>query len=84
MTRIVQSFSVPDGTIAHAKLKQWKEEGANISAIIQMLIEDNGQLVDHYNALKRKLRRVADQTRKYPHAVNKDFWELELSWWCDE
>ena len=39
MTRIVQSFSVPDGSAAHLRLNEWKRDGANISAMIQMLIE---------------------------------------------
>ena len=39
MTRIIQSISVPDGSIAHQRLKQWREEGANVSANIQMLLE---------------------------------------------
>jgi YrbI family 3-deoxy-D-manno-octulosonate 8-phosphate phosphatase len=39
VTRIIQSFSVPDGSPAHLSLKRWKAEGANISARLQMLIE---------------------------------------------
>jgi len=39
MTRIIQSFSVPDGSTAHHRLSEWKKEGANISANIQMLLE---------------------------------------------
>tara|TARA_B100001250_G_C19797352_1_gene789406 strand:+ start:1301 stop:2023 length:723 start_codon:yes stop_codon:yes gene_type:complete len=39
VTRVVQSFSVPDGSEAHGTLKAWKSEGANISSKIQMLIE---------------------------------------------
>lgn len=41
MPRVVQSFSVPDGSLAHHRLKAWKAEGANISARLQMLIEDS-------------------------------------------
>ncbi len=39
VTRVVQSFSVPDGSEAHEALKAWKSEGKNISSKIQMLIE---------------------------------------------
>lgn len=43
MTRVVQSFSVPDGSIAHAILKEWKLEGINVSTRIQMIIEESLQ-----------------------------------------
>jgi 3-deoxy-D-manno-octulosonate 8-phosphate phosphatase (KDO 8-P phosphatase) len=39
MGRIIQSFSLPEGSPAHARLKAWKSEGANISARLQMLLE---------------------------------------------
>jgi len=43
MTRVVQSFSVPDGSVAHAILKEWKLEGINVSTRIQMIIEESLQ-----------------------------------------
>ena len=43
MTRVVQSFSVPDESEAHDVLKAWKSEGANISSKIQMLIEGGSE-----------------------------------------
>jgi len=46
MTRIVQSFSVPDGSSAHHLLNEWKSEGTNISANLQMLIEGNSAFID--------------------------------------
>lgn len=82
MTRIIQSFSVPDGSIAHAKLKQWKEEGANISAIIQMLIEQSGADMDHLEALKRKVRDLANLTNN--RRMTKDEWDTHFMMWVEE
>ena len=79
MTRIIQSFSVPDGSIAHAKLKQWKEEGSNISAIIQMLIEQDGVDIDHLEALKRKVRDLSRLTNN--RQMTKDEWETHFMMW---
>ena len=83
MTRIIQSFSVPDGSIAHAKLNQWKGDGVNISAIIQMLIEAEGGQVEHIEALKNKIRRLKDMTRfgASGTAITKEQWELEFGMW---
>ena len=82
MTRIIQSFSVPDGSIAHAKLKQWKEEGSNISAIIQMLIEQSGADMDHLEALKRKVRDLAQLTNN--RTMTKDEWDTHFMMWVEE
>ena len=82
MTRIIQSFSVPDGSIAHAKLKQWKEEGCNISAIIQMLIEQSGADMDHLEALKRKVRDLARLTNN--RQLTKDEWDTHFMMWVEE
>ncbi len=46
MTRIVQSFSVPDGSSAHHLLNEWKSEGFNISAKIQKLIEGDSAFIN--------------------------------------
>ena len=79
MTRIIQSFSVPDGSVAHAKLKQWKEDGANISAIIQMLIEQDGADVDHLQALQKKIRHLAELTNN--RMKTREEWELNFMMW---
>ena len=47
MTRVVQSFSIPDGSKAHQILIDWKSEGHNISANLQLLIEGNSDLSNH-------------------------------------
>ena len=70
MTRIIQSFSIPDGSTAHHRLSEWKREGANISAIIQMLLE-SGQITDQETRLgdnwprdwKRPTETVAEKMR---------------------
>ena len=82
MTRVIQSFSVPDGSIAHAKLKQWKEEGSNISAIIQMLIEQSGADMDHLEALKRKVRDLSRLTNN--RQMTKDEWDTHFMMWVEE
>lgn len=43
MPRVVQSFSLPDGSEAHELLKEWNSQGINISTRIQMLIEGNSK-----------------------------------------
>ena len=79
MTRIIQSFSVPDGSVAHAKLKQWKEDGANISAVIQMLIEQDGADMDHLERLKKKIRKIKDLTNH--RQMTKEEWDREFMMW---
>lgn len=77
MTRIVQSFSVPDGSVAHAKLKQWKQDGSNISSIIQMLLEvDELTHVTHVRSLRKKILRLKELT--------KDGKRFTLEQWHDE
>ena len=81
MTRVVQSFSVPDGSVAHAKLKQWKEEGSNVSTIIQMLIEgENTQA--HLKAMQNKIRRLRDLT-KDGKRMSKEEWEQIFWAWIE-
>lgn len=77
MTRVIQSFSVPDGSVAHAKLKQWKENNANISAIIQMLIEEE-QTEAQVQALKKKIMHLKQLT-KDGKRMNKQQWD-EIFW----
>lgn len=81
MTRIVQSFSVPDGSVAHAKLKEWKAQGSNVSTIIQMLIEEENTQA-HLDAMKKKIMRLRDLT-KNGSRMTKDQWENEFWMWLD-
>ena len=79
MTRIVQSFSVPDGSVAHAKLKQWKQDGSNISSIIQMLLEvDEMTHVTHVRSLRKKILRLKELT-KDGRRFTLEEWEDEFS-----
>ena len=79
MTRIIQSFSVPDGSVAHAKLKQWKDEGVNISAVVQMLIEQDGADMDHLERLKNKIRKLKDLTNH--RKMTEEEWSREFMMW---
>ena len=79
MTRIIQSFSVPDGSVAHAKLKQWKEEGANISAIIQMMIEGE----DHTAVIRArdlKILKLKDLTNDGKRLTKQQHDEIFFAW----
>ena len=79
MTRIIQSFSVPDGSVAHAKLKQWKEEGANISAIIQMMIEGE----DHTAVIRArdlKILKLKDLTNDGKRLTKKEHDDIFFAW----
>lgn len=81
MTRVVQSFSVPDGSVAHAKLKEWKEQGSNVSTIIQMLIEEENTQA-HLDAMKKKIMRLRDLT-KNGSRMTKQQWEHEFWMWLE-
>ena len=79
MTRIIQSFSVPDGSVAHAKLKQWKEDGANISAVIQMLIEGE----DHtaiIRARAKKILKLRDMTNDGKRLTKQEHDDIFFAW----
>lgn len=81
MTRVVQSFSVPDGSIAHAKLKEWKAQGSNVSTIIQLLIEEENTQA-HLDAMKKKIIRLRDITKNGAR-MNKQEWEHEFWMWIE-
>jgi hypothetical protein len=84
MTRIIQSFSVPDGSVAHAKLKEWKDNGVNISAVIQMLLEEDGGKVDHIENLKQKIRRLKELTKNTGSRstpMTQEQWDIEFGMW---
>ena len=59
--RVVYSFSVPDMSVAHFQLKQWKAQGVVISQHLQKLIEGDGSKVLELEA------RVEAQTFKLKH-----------------
>ncbi len=82
MTRIIQSFSVPDGSIAHARMKAWKESGVNISAIIQALIEEDGAVFTHLEALKTKIRHLRDLTMN--RQMTRDEWDEAFMMWQEK
>ena len=67
--------------MAHAKLKEWKEDGANISAIIQLLIEEENTQA-HLNAMKKKIMRLRDLT-KNGSRMTKEEWENEFWAWVE-
>ena len=67
MSRIIQSISVPEDSIAHQRLKQWREEGANISANIQMLLEGDNPVPEDTSwptEWKRPTAEVIEKIRK--------------------
>ena len=79
MGRIVYTFSVAEHSVADSKLKQWREEEVNISAMICMLIEDESTLVDHNNSLKKKILRLKDLTNH--RRMTEDEWQQEFMMW---
>ena len=79
MGRIVYTFSVPEHSVADSKLKQWRDENVNISAMICMLIEDESTLVDHNNSLKKKILRLKELTNNRRMAIEE--WEKEFMMW---
>ena len=65
--------------MADAKLKQWKDEGVNISAVVQMLIEQDGADMDHLERLKSKIRKLKDLTNH--RTMTREEWEREFMLW---
>ena len=62
MGRVIYTISVPEHSIADSKLKAWREENINVSAIVCMLIEDSESIVMHNNALQQKILRLKELT----------------------
>jgi hypothetical protein len=79
MGRIIYTISVPEHSIADAKLKLWKENGTNISASVCMLIERGGVEVDRLEQLKRKIRTLKTMTDD--KKLTKEEWELQFGLW---
>jgi len=80
MGRIIYTISVPEHSVADSKLKEWKASGANVSALVCMMIEEKGMEVDHIENLKKKLRRIARMTDG-GKAMEKEEWDIELGLW---
>ena len=79
MGRIIYTISVPEHSVADSKLKAWKEENINVSAIICMLIEDIGEVVEHHNALKRKILHLKEITND--RRMTKEEWDQCFGMW---
>lgn len=79
MGRIIYTISVPEHSIADAKLKLWKENGTNISASVCMLIERDGVNVDRLEQLKRKIVSLKALTNA--RKMTSDEWELHFGLW---
>jgi hypothetical protein len=79
MGRIVYSFSVPEHSVADQKLKAWKVMESNISAMLCMLIENEGDLSAHNEALKRKILRLKDLTNARKMTLHE--WNEEFMMW---
>ena len=62
MGRVIYTISVPEHSVADSKLKAWREDNVNVSAIVCMLIEDSQQIVMHNNALQQKILRLKELT----------------------
>jgi len=79
MGRIVYSFSVAEHGLADQKLKAWKVMEANISAMISMLIENEGDLTAHIENLQKKILRLKDLTNARKMTLEE--WEREFMLW---
>ena len=62
MGRVIYTISVPEHSVADSKLKAWREDNVNVSAIVCMLIEGSQQIVMHNNALQQKILRLKELT----------------------
>ena len=80
MGRIIYTISVPEHSVADSKLKQWRHEGANISALVCLLIEEEGSTVDHLEAMKKKIQHLKELTDG-GRAMEKDDWEIHFGMW---
>ena len=62
MGRVIYTISVPEHSVADSKLKAWRAENVNVSAIVCMLIEDQGRFVDMVEARNKKILRLKELT----------------------
>ncbi len=79
MGRVIYTISVPEHSVADSKLKAWREENINVSAIVCMLIEDQGRLVEHHNALKQKILRIKELTNA--REMTREEWDECFGMW---
>ena len=59
MGSYVTTFSVKEDSEAERKLKQWRRDGVNVSARMQMILDDDNALEAKIEALQRKLYHAA-------------------------
>jgi hypothetical protein len=64
MGSYVTTFSVQEDSEAEKKLKQWRRDGVNVSARLQMIIEEDDILASKIDALQLKLYRIAWELEK--------------------
>ena len=79
MGRVIYTISVPEHSVADSKLKAWRQENINISAILCMLIEESQDIVMHNNALKQKILRLKELTNDRRMTV--DEWNECFGMW---
>ena len=79
MGRVIYTISVPEHSVADSKLKAWRGENINISAILCMLIEESQDIVMHNNALKQKILRLKELTND--RRMTKEEWDLCFGMW---
>ncbi|GAG93826.1 unnamed protein product [marine sediment metagenome] len=79
MGRVIYTISVPEHSVADSKLKAWRDENINISAILCMLIEESEDIVMHNNALKQKILRLKELTNDRRMTV--DEWNECFGMW---
>lgn len=79
MGRVIYTISVPEHSVADSKLKAWREENINVSAIVCMMIEDAGDIVTHHNALKQKILRLKKLTNG--RRMTREEWDECFGMW---
>lgn len=85
MGREIVSISVPIGSKVWHQIQAWKaDDDRNVSLAVCDCISEQAVLIDRIDKLRRKIIRIAKMTRKSPHIIDKDTWELELQGWCDK
>ncbi len=79
MGRVIYTISVPEHSVADSKLKAWREENINVSAIICMLIEEQGRFVDMVEARNKKILRLKELTNE--RRMSKEEWDECFGMW---
>ena len=78
MGRLVYSFSVEEGSIAHRRIEQWKASKDNFSAFIVDLIEDTRAM--HVKALQKKVKYIRwalENKAKWNGQIHLTLFDLE-------